>query len=170
MSFNLASIAAVRKLGPAIVVILITSFTSQAQNWPSFRGANASGVADGKPTPTTWDAAKGTNILWKTPIPGLAHASPVVWGDKVFITTAVSSKGGEFFRHGLFGDVDSDKDTSPHTWHVYCLDKRTGKIWWDRVAHEGVPKIKRHIKSTHNSSTPVTDGKHDVAFFGSEGL
>jgi len=158
--------------GSAVVTILIASLATivHAQNWPSFRGANASGVADGKPTPATWDATKGTNILWKTPIPGLAHASPVVWGDKVFVTTAVSSKGGEYFRHGLFGDVDSDKDTSRHTWHVYCLDKRTGKIVWDRVACEGVPKIKRHIKSTHASSTPVTDGKYVVAFFGSEGL
>src|SRR5215510_15075595 len=83
-------------------ITIIAATTSAQQNWPSFRGANASGVADGKPTPTIWDATKGTNILWMTPIPGLAHASPVVWGDKVFITTAVSSKGGEYFRHGLY--------------------------------------------------------------------
>jgi outer membrane protein assembly factor BamB len=141
-----------------------------AQNWPSFRGLNASGVADGVPTPTSWDAAKSVNILWKTPIPGLAHSSPVVWGDRVFVTTAVSSKGDGYFRHGLYGDVDSDKDTSKHTWHVYCLDKRSGKVVWDKVASEGVPKVKRHIKSSHASSTPATDGKHVVAFFGSEGL
>lgn len=153
-----------------IALITIIAVTAEAQNWPSFRGANASGVAEGKTTPTSWDATKGTNVLWKTPIPGLAHASPVVWGDQVFVTTAVSSKGGEYFRHGLYGDVDSDKDTSPHSWHVYALDKRTGKIIWDRVAHEGVPKIKRHIKSTHASSTPATDGRFVVAFFGSEGL
>ena len=140
------------------------------QNWPSFRGANASGVADGVPTPVSWDATKSVNILWKTAIPGLAHSSPVVWGDRVYVTTAVSSKGNEYFRHGLYGDVDSDKDTSPHTWHVYGLDKRSGKIIWDKVACEGVPKIKRHIKATHASSTPATDGKHVVAFFGSEGL
>jgi outer membrane protein assembly factor BamB len=140
------------------------------QNWPSFRGANASGVADGAPTPTTFDATKSLNLRWKTPIPGLAHSSPVVWGNRVFITTAVSSQGNEYFRHGLFGDVDSDKDTSKHTWHVYGLDKATGKIIWDKVACEGVPKIKRHIKSTHASSSPATDGKHVVAFFGSEGL
>lgn len=140
------------------------------QNWPSFRGYNASGVADGVPTPTSWDATKSVNVLWKTPIPGLAHSSPVVWGDRVFVTTAISSKGNEYFRHGLYGDVDSDKDTSKHTWHVYSLDKRSGKILWDKIAFEGVPKIKRHIKSSHASSTPATDGKHVVAFFGSEGL
>ena len=89
-----------------MVVIAGLSTTAVAQNWPSFRGTNATGFVEGKPTPTTWDATKGTNVLWKTPIPGLAHASPVVWGDRVFVTTAVSSKGGEYFRHGLFGDVD----------------------------------------------------------------
>ena len=172
MFFNRTNSRSGRVCGLALLIVLsaTASITARAQNWPSFRGANASGVADGKPTPTSWDATKGTNILWKTPIPGLAHASPVVWGDKVFVTTAVSSKGGEYFRHGLYGDVDMDKDTSPHSWHVYALDKRTGKIIWDRVAHEGVPRIKRHIKSTHASSTPVTDGKYVVAFFGSEGL
>src|SRR6266404_8288153 len=83
-----------RVFGCAVVIAFIVSFASIArgQNWPSFRGANASGVADGKPTPTTWDGTKGTNVLWKTPIPGLAHSCPVVWADKVFVTTAVSSK------------------------------------------------------------------------------
>src|SRR5438132_2117846 len=158
--------------GFAIFIILIAGLaaTVRAQNWPSFRGANATGVAEGKTTPTSWDATKGTNVLWKTTIPGLAHSCPVVWGDRVFVTTAISSKGSNDFRHGLFGDVDSDKDTSPHTWHVYSIEKRTGKIVWDRVAFEGVPRIKRHIKSTHANSTPATDGKYVVAFFGSEGL
>jgi outer membrane protein assembly factor BamB len=154
----------------SICLCLISVSIAHAQNWPSFRGPNASGVAEGKPTPVSWDATKGTNILWKVPIPGLAHSSPVVWGDKVFATTAISSKGNEYFRHGLYGDVDSDKDTSKHTWKVYCLDKSTGKVVWERVAYDGVPKIKRHIKSTHANSTPATDGKYVVAFFGSEGL
>jgi hypothetical protein len=154
----------------SICLCLLSVTIAHAQNWPSFRGSNASGVADGKPTPVTWDATKGTNVLWKIAIPGLAHSSPVVWGDKVFVTTAISSKGNEYFRHGLYGDVDSDKDTSKHTWKVYSLDKLTGKILWEKVAYEGVPKIKRHIKSTHANSTPATDGRHVVAFFGSEGL
>jgi outer membrane protein assembly factor BamB len=153
-----------------ICLCLISVTIAHGQNWPSFRGHNASGVAEGRPTPAAWDGVKGTNVLWKTAIPGLAHSGPVVWGDKVFTTTAISSKGNEYFRHGLYGDVDSDKDTSKHTWKIYCLDKQTGKILWEKVAYEGVPKIKRHIKSTHANSTPATDGKHVVAFFGSEGL
>jgi outer membrane protein assembly factor BamB len=154
----------------SICLLICLASVVHAQNWPSFRGANASGVADGKPTPTTWNVEKGENILWKTPIPGLAHASPVVWGNKLFITSAISSNPKPFLRVGLFGDVDSDKDVSKHTWHVYCLDKQTGKILWDKIAAEGVPKIKRHIKATHANSSPVTDGKYVVAFFGAEGL
>jgi outer membrane protein assembly factor BamB len=140
-----------------------------AQNWPSFQGVNASGVSGGK-APLTWDATKGVNVVWKTAIPGLAHSSPVIWGERIYVTTAVSSDPNAVFRHGLYGDVDPSPDVSKHTWRVYCLDKRTGKILWERVAHEGAPKTKRHPKSSQGSSTPATDGKHVVAFFGSEGL
>jgi len=150
-------------------ILWLTVSGAFAQNWTSFRGTNASGVGDGK-TPVTWNAAKGENVLWKTEIPGLAHSSPIIWGNRVFITTAVSSDPKAVFRHGLYGDVDPSPDVSKHSWRVYCLDKATGKIIWERVAHEGVPKTKRHPKSSQASSTPVTDGKHIVAFFGSEGL
>src|SRR5579862_671237 len=143
---------------------------AQAENWPAFRGANARGVADDKPVPTNFDAEKGVNILWKTPIPGLAHSSPIVWGNKLFVTTAISSDPKAGFRTGLYGDPDSSKDTSKHSWKVYCLDKVTGRIIWEKVSAEAVPKVKRHIKSTHANCTPVTDGKHLVAYFGSEGL
>lgn len=157
-----------------VVVLGVFSFalsdTASAQNWPQFRGPGASGIAEGKPVPEKFNAETGENLLWKTPIPGLAHASPVVWGDRIFVTTAVSSIEKPYFRHGLFGDVDSDTDLSKHTWKVYCLDKKSGKILWEQVATEGIPKTKRHIKSTFNSSSPVTDGRFVVAFFGSEGL
>jgi outer membrane protein assembly factor BamB len=154
----------------ATLLASMLSVPAAAQNWPSFRGPNASGVADGKSVPIAWDAEKNQNILWKTPIPGLAHSSPVVWGARVFVTTAVSSDPKSVFRPGLYGDVDSAADVSKHSWHVYCLDKATGKIVWDRVANEGAPRTKRHIKSSYASPTPATDGQHVVAFFGSEGL
>jgi outer membrane protein assembly factor BamB len=140
-----------------------------AADWPTFRGPNASGVAEG-PAPTTWDATKNENILWKTAIPGLAHSSPVVSGNKVYVTTAISSDPKALFRHGLYGDVEPSEDVSKHIWKVYALDRNTGKILWEQVAHEGVPKTKRHPKSSQASSSPATDGKHVVAFFGSEGL
>ncbi len=140
------------------------------RNWPSFRGPNASGVADGQMPPVIWDAEKGTNILWKTPIPGLGHSCPIVWGERVFVTSALSGDPESKFKPGQYGNVDSVDDASVHTWRVYCLDKRTGKILWEQTAHQGVPKVKRHMKSSHANPTPATDGQHVVACFGSEGL
>jgi hypothetical protein len=141
-----------------------------AQDWPSFRGPNASGVALGRPTPITWDATRPSGVLWKTAVPGLAVSSPIVWGNVVFVTTAVSSDPSATFRHGLYGDVEPSKDVTRHSWRVLALDKKTGKVLWDRVAHEGVPKTKRHTKSSQASCTPATNGKVVVAWFGSEGL
>ena len=152
-----------------VAIFLILSVV-HAQNWPQFRGAGAQGIAEGKVAPTTWDVTKMTGVRWKTPIPGLAHSSPVIWGERVFLTTAVSSEAKPTSRYGLYGDVDPVKDEPKHTWHVMALDKQTGKVIWDRIAYEGVPRTKRHPKSTHASSTPATDGKHVVALFGSQGL
>jgi outer membrane protein assembly factor BamB len=139
-------------------------------SWPSFRGTEASGVADGQRLPDRWDGATGRNILWRTPLPGLAHSSPVVWGQLVFVTTAVSSDPKATFKPGLYGDGDASNDRSTHRWMVVALDKRSGKIRWQQVAHEGRPLNKRHIKSTYASATPATDGRIVVAWFGSEGV
>lgn len=139
-------------------------------NWPSFRGPQASGVADGQNLPDKWDGAKGENILWRVPVPGLAHSSPVVWGDKLFVATSVSRDPEASFRPGLYGDGDASKDTSEHRWVLYALDKRTGKVLWERTAHKGAPADKRHIKSTYANSTPATDGRVVVAWFGSQGV
>jgi len=139
-------------------------------DWPSFRGPVASGVANGFATPEKWDATKGEGVLWKTSVPGIAVSSPIVWGSRLFVTTAVSSDPNAPFRHGLYGDVEPSKDVTPHSWRLLCLDKKTGKLLWEKVAHEGVPKTKRHPKSSQASATPATDGKVVVAHFGSEGL
>lgn len=150
--------------------LCLCSFTAGAQNWPQFRGPGASGVVEGAAAVVTWDAEKSVNTRWKTAIPGLAHSSPVIWGDKVFVTTAVTSAAKNETRFGLYGDVAPVKDDPKHTWKIYALDKRTGKITWERTASEGLPKVKRHPKSTHADSTPATDGKYLVVLFGSEGL
>ncbi len=138
--------------------------------WPSFRGPQASGTAEQQNLPDRWDGKTGENILWRTPIPGLAHSSPVVWGHRVFVTSAVSSDPKATFRPGLYGDGDASKDRSRHRWMIYALDKRTGKILWERIAREGVPIEQRHIKSTYANSTPATDGRIVVAWFGSQGV
>lgn len=148
--------------------------TVSAQNWPSFRGTGASGVADDFPTPVTWNVATGQNVLWKTRIPGLAISSPIVWGDRVFVSTAVSSDSAAAIRTRLSGDLQRDvqpsADLSKHTWRVIALDRRSGKIVWDRVAFEGIPKSKRHPKSSQATPTPVTDGRRVIVSFGSQGL
>lgn len=151
-------------------VSLTRGTTAPAVHWPAFRGPNASGIAEGFSTPTHWNVPAGENVKWKTAIPGLGHSSPVIWGNRLFVTTAISGQTDAKLRVGLYGDIRSVEDDTVHKWIVYCLDKRTGKILWERVAHTGVPKIKRHTKATHASSTPATDGKHLVAMFGSEGL
>ena len=139
-------------------------------SWPSFRGQQASGVAERQNLPDRWDGKTGENILWRTPIPGLAHSSPVVWGNRIFVTSACSSDPKATFRPGLYGDGDASKDRSQHRWIIYALDKRTGKVLWERVAHQGVPVEQRHIKSTYANSTPATDGRIVVAWFGSQGV
>ena len=108
--------------------------------------------------------------MWRTPIPGLAHSSPIVWGDTIFVTSAISSLKGATFKPGLYGDGDASDDRSVHKWMVYAIDTRSGRIRWQRVAHEGRPRNKRHIKSTYASATPATDGRIVVAWFGSEGV
>jgi len=140
-------------------------------HWPGFRGHRARGFAEGTAAPTRWDLESGENVLWRAPIPGLAHSSPVVWGDRLFVTTAV--KQGETepeLKVGLYGDISSVADEGLHQFRLLCLDKRTGELLWSRTAHEGVPAVKRHPKSSHAASSPATDGEHVVAFFGSEGL
>lgn len=144
--------------------------TPSAGDWPSFRGRDASGLAEKQNLPDTWNPATGENILWKTPIPGLAHSSPIVWGDTIFVTSAISSRAGATFKPGLYGDGDASDDRSSHRWMLYAIDKRTGKIRWERIAAQGEPKNKRHIKSTYASASPATDGKIVVAWFGSQGI
>lgn len=143
---------------------------SASGSWPSFRGPGAAGVAEGQNLPDRWNGETGENVLWKTPIAGLAHSSPIVWGDRIFVTSAVSGRGGASFRPGLYGDGDASDDRSSHKWMIYAIDKHTGAMLWERVAYEGVPVDKRHVKSTYASATAATDGRIVVASFGSQGV
>src|SRR3989442_1392329 len=154
----------------AVVLSLAASPIVSAQTWRMCRGPAASGVADGSPTPVKWDAATGENVVWKPPVPGVSVSSPIVWGDRVFVSTAVSSDASAGIRTGLYGDVEPAKDVSKHSWKLVALDKRTGKVLGERVAHEGIPKTKRHPKSSQATATPVTDGRRVIVSFGSEGL
>ena len=103
-------------------------------SWPSFRGPHASGIAEGQNLPDEWNGKTGENILWRTPIPGLAHSSPVVWGNRIFVTSAVSSDPKASFRPGLYGDGDASKDRSLTPLDDLRARQTDGKIVWERVA------------------------------------
>jgi len=157
------------KLGFALLLLSLLTSSALGQNWPGFRGPNASGVADGSRPPISWSIEKAQNVRWKTAIPGLSHSSPIVWANKVFLITAISSDPKASFNAKDRG-IDLANDDVKHTWRIYCLDKTSGRVIWDKTAYEGVPRAKRHLKATQANSTPVTDGNYVVALFGSEGL
>ena len=140
------------------------------ENWPQFRGTSALGIAEGQDLPLTWNVETGENIRWKTFIPGLAHSSPVIWGDKIFVTTVVGEGKEPTLKVGRYGSSPDNPEDFIHHYKLYCLNKNTGKILWEKTAYSGIPQVARHIKATHANSTPATDGEHILAFFGSEGL
>lgn len=162
-----APAAAASALVPAAAAAIVRP--TGPRNWPSFRGDGGAGNGDGQRAVTDWDVVTGRNIRWKTPIPGVANSSPIVWGNRVFATTAISRAGDNSFKTGLYGDVKPLDDLSEHEWKIYSLDKTTGKVLWERSAFAGTPKTKRHAKGSQASSTPVTDGRRVLAVFGSAG-
>jgi outer membrane protein assembly factor BamB len=139
-------------------------------DWPQFRGIRAAGIDERHPAPAAWDVSKSQGVRWKTPIPGLGHSSPVVWGDSLYVATSISGQKNAGIKVGLYGDIAPVQDDTPHEWRIYALDKKSGAIRWQQTVHVGVPKIKRHMKATHANSTLATDGDRLIAFFGSEGL
>ena len=139
-------------------------------NWPQFRGFQAGGIGSGTP-PVEWDVDTGKNILWKRPLDGLGHSCPIVFGDRIFLTTAVSEQNKQSIPTGLVGgNGESASDSGNWRWQVASYDLQTGLEIWRRTVATGIPTIKRHLKATHANSTPATDGRHVVACFGSEGL
>jgi outer membrane protein assembly factor BamB len=151
-------------------LFLLFAMVVSAQNWPTFRGPGARGVAEKQNLPVTWDVASGKNIAWKAEIPGLGLSSPIVWGPHVFLTTAVSSNPNMVFEATLKGELDRRQDEAVQEFRVLALDKKTGKVAWNVVAGKTKPRVLRHPHNSYASPTPVTDGKYLVAFFGSEGL
>ena len=144
------------------------------QNWPGFRGPGGRGVADGYPTRAEWslDDASGKHVglLWRAAIPGLGHSSPIIWKDRIYLATAVPKSGQPSLRIGYYGDVGPAKDDGEQDWLVQCLDKRDGRLKWERRIRTAKPSTVRHEKASHANTTLVTDGRRLVGFFGSDGL
>jgi outer membrane protein assembly factor BamB len=153
-----------------IQVVQLSGQINQNREWSSYRGYMSSGVLDNINLPDVFDLEKMSNIKWKIPVPGLGLSSPVIWDNKLFITTAISQADKDGYKPGIFGDIAPVRDSSIHEWKVFCIDKNTGSMIWEKTAYKGVPKMKRHPKSTHANTSVATDGKYVVAFFGSEGL
>jgi PQQ-like domain len=152
-----------------LIPLLLTAVAFSSDQWPQFRGPESNGVADDPQVPDTWSATR--NVVWKTEIPGNGWSSPVVWGDRIFVTSVISTVAPEAPKKGLyFGGNREAIPTDEHRWMVYAVDFKTGKIAWEREVHRGSPASSHHLKNTYASETPVTDGERVYAYFGNLGL
>lgn len=162
-----------RVLATSLLFLLIPQ-SLNAQDWPSFRGKNGNGVADGNSVRTAWNADEASGelsgILWEQKLPGLGHSSPVISGDKLFIATAVSSNGKSPLSVGRSGRPEAADDNGEQSWDLLCFDKHSGKPLWSKTAKKGIPRATRHAKATHANTSVVVAGNRVIAFFGSEGL
>jgi len=137
--------------------------TASANNWPRFRGPGGTGTAPDDPRlPRAWSQTE--NVAWKTAVPGVGWSSPVVWGDRIFLTSARSSAEAETIRDGDFLDTGTPKDD--HRWLLHALDTGSGRIVWETELARGLPSISRHMKNTYATETPATDGERVYAHFG----
>lgn len=156
-------------------LVLLTTLTrglaaeAGPANWPQFRGPGALGVADGSGFPDRWSTKE--NVAWKKEIPGRGWSSPVVWGDRVFLTTAVSEGPMEEAKKGLyFGGERKEIPQVQHHWWVLCLSLQDGRELWRREVRSGAPVNHLHVKNTYASETPITDGERVYAYFGNVGV
>ena len=153
----------------ALVVLFVVSFSmAYAENWPGWRGPGSLGISAEKGIPFQWDLSK--NVRWKVAVPGLGHSSPIVWGNRVFVTTAASiDPKQDNWQKGFFSG-ERKPDAEEISWEVLCFDRDTGKLLWEQTAIRKKPANARHTKNSYASQTPVTDGTHVYAFFGDQGM
>lgn len=165
---------AVAMASPLTVLVVLLClqdvlFGQTQEHWPQFRGPGARGVASGPNLPDRWSASE--NIAWKTDVPGRGWSSPIVWGNRVFLTTAVNSGELEPPKKGLYFGGNRPKPREvQEQYRVICLDLSSGKMLWERTVHRGPPNSPIHLKNSYASETPVTDGERVYACFGNQGL
>lgn len=145
-----------------------TSEVSVADQWPQWRGPLATGASPNANPPVEW--SETNNVRWKVALPGKGHSTPVVWGNRVFVTAAVPVGAASPPRYsGARGAHDENPITHKHKFVVVALDRRDGTILWERSMREEVPHQGGHVTSSLASSSPITDGERVFAHFGSWG-
>ncbi len=138
-------------------------------NWPQLRGPGARGISTSTNLPERWSASE--NVAWKAEIPGHGWSSPIVWGDRVFVTTAVNTGTNEPPKKGLYLGGERPSAARPaHEWKLVCLDLSSGKMRWERVVYRGEPPGPKHLKNSYASETPVTDGERVYVCVGNVGV
>jgi len=163
------SILRFRRLTMVLFGALLLRPVLASGRWPQYRGVGAGGVDTNGVAPVSWNVATKSKVLWQTAIPGFGHSSPIVWDDRVYVTTAVTPGKAEL-KVGLYGDIDPVNEKEVHHWRLIAMERSSGAVVWNSEALAAIPRVKRHPKSSPCNSTPATDGKHIVALFGSEGL
>jgi len=151
--------------GFMVAACLGVAFAGDGNEWPQFRGPGGSGIAQdpkSRGVPTQWDTTK--NVAWRIDVSGLGWSSPIVWGNRVFLTTAVDAQGTEQPEGGFYLGKDRG-GRGEHRWLVLAYDLNTGVKLWERQVHQAVPP-RTHLKSSYASATPVTDGERVYAWFG----
>lgn len=161
--------AASSRLLLALGLVGVLAVHVSADTWATFRGPFARGIADRQDLPTDWDVKSGRNIRWKTAVPGQGHSSPVVWEDRLFVTS-VSRVNPPRLVLGDEGGIALANDKVAHTWRLSCLNAKDGTLLWSKELYSGVPRATRHVKASQANATPATDGRTVVAILGSEGL
>ena len=148
--------------------LLLSPVALAEANWPQFHGPSA-GVAEDSVLPSQWITTE--NVAWTLDIQGRAWSSPIVWGNRIFVTSAIGGRDAEKPKKGLYFGGNRDKPSDKtHLWMVYCIDFNSGRILWEKLAHQAVPKRSLHIKNTYASETPATDGQRVYAYLGNYGL
>ena len=154
-----------------IVVALILSSCSNNSNWPQFLGPGGNSVSTDVDLPAEWGNSK--NILWKSKVPGKGWSSPIVWEEKVFITTAYKEKETTQKKDTAQSEPAADdrriRPDDDYRFEIYCLNKNSGKLIWNKTAYLGKPGIVTHRDNTSASETAVTDGKNLYVYFGMRG-
>ena len=152
-----------RRFFIAAAFIAAAGGAASAQNWPSFRGANAAGTADGKPTAVKWNAPAGENVAWKTPLAGVGWGSPVVWGDHVFVTAGINTGAPEPFKAGQLRAADVVKPAAPYRWVVYDVSLATGQIRWQKEVANAVPADGTHIRTRRRHRRPTVSASTHIS-------